>query len=344
MTNIKDFRLLFLYVVLSFLIPNLSFAQTDTLFYYSGEFTVGEIKSMNKGVVTIETAYSDSDFTVEWDQVIIIRSQQSYLITMSNGGIFNGTINSTATINEIEIITPAGSAKLSKLDVVEFKPINDTFWNKFSASIDVSLSLTKANNLTQFSTRGYSSYTTERWKLDGGFNSVFSSQDSVADTKRTDANLGLRLFLQKGWSLSIANDFLQNDEQQLELRSTIKLGIGYYMIRTNTTYFGALGGLALNSETYVENINPERKSGEAFVGLELNMYNTGDLSLLTNVTTYPSLTEEGRVRVDFKFDLKYDLPLDFYIKGGTTINFDNQPVAGAAELDYVIQTGLGWEW
>lgn len=120
--------------------------------------------------------------------------------------------------------------------------------------------------------------------------------------------------------------------------------MGYYMVRTNALYFSALGGLALNSETYIENVNPARDSGEAFVGLEFNMFNTGDFSLLTNVTTYPSLTEDGRIRVDYKFDLKYDLPLDFYIKAGTTINYDNQPVAGAADLDYVIQTGLGWEW
>jgi hypothetical protein len=299
---------------------------------------------MERGVLTIETAYSDSDFTVDWEQVSIIRSEQSYLIAMSNGDIFNGTINSTGTVNEIEIVTDEELVKVNKLDIVNFKPIDDTFWDKFSASIDVSFSQTKASNLVQFSTRAYTSYVTERWKIDGGINSVFSSQDSVSNTQRTDANIGFSLFLQKGWSVGLSNEFLQNDEQQLDLRSTLKLGLGYYMIRTNAVYFSVLGGLALNSETYVENVNPVRESGEAFVGLEFNMFNTGDFSLLTNVTTYPSLTEDGRLRVDFKFDLKYDLPLDFYIKAGTTVNYDNQPVAGATDIDYVIQTGLGWEW
>jgi hypothetical protein len=32
------------------------------------------------------------------------------------------------------------------------------------------------------------------------------------------------------------------------------------------------------------------------------------------------------------------------IKVGTTVNYDNQPVPGATALDYVIQSGLGWEW
>ena len=43
-------------------------------------------------------------------------------------------------------------------------------------------------------------------------------------------------------------------------------------------------------------------------------------------------------------DVKYDLPLDFYVKGGFTLNYDNQPTVGAGEVDYVLNTGFGWEW
>ena len=74
------------------------------------------------------------------------------------------------------------------------------------------------------------------------------------------------------------------------------------------------------------------------------MFNTGDLSLLTNIVAYPSFTESGRWRTDFKFDAKYDLPLDFYIKMGLTVNYDNQPAPGSPETDYIFHTGFGWEW
>ena len=83
---------------------------------------------------------------------------------------------------------------------------------------------------------------------------------------------------------------------------------------------------------------------EAYFGSELNMYDIGDLNLLTKASIYPSLTESGRWRVDFVFDAKYDLPLDFYIKLGINLNYDNQPVEGGSETDYVFQTGFGWEW
>ena len=83
---------------------------------------------------------------------------------------------------------------------------------------------------------------------------------------------------------------------------------------------------------------------EGFFGTELNLYDIGDLSLVTKVIAYPSFTESGRWRTDFNFDAKYDLPLDFYIKAGLTLNYDNRPVEGASETDYVFQTGFGWEW
>ncbi|WP_455169990.1 DUF481 domain-containing protein, partial [Aegicerativicinus sediminis] len=80
-----------------------------------------------------------------------------------------------------------------------------------------------------------------------------------------------------------------------------------------------------------------------FLMAELNIFDMKNIDLLSNITFYPSFTENKRYRVDYKIDLKYDLPLDFFIKLGFTYNFDNQPVEGASKDDYVLQTTLGWE-
>lgn len=331
-------------ILLAILSTSASFAQTDSLIFSNGEMVIGEIKQMDRGVVTIETSYSDSDFKIEWGRVKWIRSSEDYLLSLSDGRRINASINSTRNDDEIALDDGTQKILVHVLEIVAFKPINDTFWDKFSASIDLSLDLTKANNLTQFSTRTNVGYLTKRWELKGRYNTVFSKQDSVADISRMDANVTFNYFLPNDWYVFFSNDFLQNDEQKLALRSTTKLGMGYYLVHTNYTYFGLFGGAAGNRESFTENASSDRTSGEAFIGLELNLFDIGDLSLLTRATGYPSVTEAGRFRLDFNFDLKYDLPLDFYIKTGTTINYDNQPVTGASELDYVIQTGIGWEW
>lgn len=328
-------------ILLAFL-PLISHGQTDTLRFRNGQEVIGEVKSLTRGVLTFKTSYSDSDFKIEWDAVTRIRSRQDYLVTLTDGRRLGAKINSTVG-SSVLIEDENLSFEVDLIEIVELKPIEDAFWDRLSASVDVGLNITKANNFRQFSSRIYLGYLTEKWELNTTYNNVSSSQDSVADTRRIDANIQLKVFFAKDWFLNIANDFLQNDEQKLALRSTSKLGIGNYVINTNSLYFALIAGAAYNNETYTDS-SPDRQSGEAYFGAEFNMFDTGDLGLLTNVVAYPSLTEDGRARVDFKFDIKYDLPLDFYIKLGTTINYDNQPIAGAAEFDYVVQTGLGWEW
>lgn len=102
-------------------------------------------------------------------------------------------------------------------------------------------------------------------------------------------------------------------------------------------------GTSFNNELFYDSDN-DRLSMEGFLSTELNMFNFDNIGLLTRISAFPSFTEANRWRTDFNFDIKYDLPHDLYFKIGTTFNYDNKPVEGASETDYVIKTGLGWEW
>ena len=73
------------------------------------------------------------------------------------------------------------------------------------------------------------------------------------------------------------------------------------------------------------------------------MFDIDDFRFLTNLSVFKSITEGGRIRTDYKLDLKYDLLLGFCVGIGFTLNYDNQPVEGASEIDYIFQTSFGWE-
>ena len=80
---------------------------------------------------------------------------------------------------------------------------------------------------------------------------------------------------------------------------------------------------------------------EGFLGTELNLYDIGDLNLLTSIVVYPTIisdesVESGRVRTDFRFDAKYDdiFIEDFYVRAGFTLNYDNRPAEAGSEVDY----------
>ena len=318
-------------------------AQNDSLVFTNNNIMVGEVKSLDKGVITIETDYSDSDFKIEWDKVRELFSTSTYLINLTDGRRLNGTIKSVK-VPEWEIYRISGdTVRVRRDEIVYFKSYEKDFWSRISASIDADYSFTKANNFNQVGGRANVGYTAPKWWLKGSYSILRSNQDDVETVKRQDGDLSYRAFLKKDWYFSSVISFLSNTEQLLRLRSNLKAGMGKYFIHTNVSYLALEGGISGVNENF-ENQIANQNSLEAYVGSELNLYDIGDWSLLTRLIVYPSLTESGRWRVDYVFDTKYDLPLDFYIKAGLTLNYDNQAVEGAADLDYVVQTGIGWEF
>jgi len=320
------------------------FAQPDSIIFNNGNFLVGEVKTMDRNILKVETDYSDDDFTIEWGGIKEIYTKAFFLITLTDGSRYNGTLKSVG-LGKISIITDEGqTVEIKTEEIVILDDIDKGFWSQVYASVDFGFDLAKANNLKQFSMRSNIGYIAKRWQLDGNYNLLSSQQDDVDDIKRNDGGLTFKYFLPHDWYPLASLDFLSNTELQLDLRTTGKLGMGKYVIHTNKTYWGFSIGANYNNENYTEPETLDRKSWEGFLGTELNFFNVGDLSLLTSLIAYPSFTESGRWRSDFKFDAKYDLPLDFYIKLGYTLNFDNQPASGSSKNDYVFHTGFGWEW
>ncbi|MEJ1238980.1 DUF481 domain-containing protein [Chryseolinea sp. T2] len=331
-----------LFVVLIALLP-FSVVSQDTLSFYNNNSVFGEIKSMQKGVITIETPYSKNDFTIEWNKLKEIRTTSTFLMTLKNGDRFSGVIKSIDSVHVILIGAIDGRSQHLLGDIVSMKPVSKGIKDRIKANISLGYSITKAQNAQQFSVRSAVSYSARRWASDLSYNSVFSKQDDIPDIDRKDGGINYNYFLPKDWYVPLSISFLSNTEQLLKLRLLGKGGIGKYFLHTNKLYWGLSVGANYNTETYLDD-TPHRRSWESFMGTELNLFDIGDLSLMTRVVGYPSLTESGRFRADFSLDTKYDLPLDFFVSIGVTVNYDNRPVEGASDTDYVCQTTFGWKW
>ena len=228
-----------------------SLAQTDSLVLKNGNVIVGEIKSLDKGVLTIETPYSKSDFTIEWSGIKEIYSKSKFLVSLTDGKRLNGTLQTAPDGKKIIVETIEGQKIETQLaDVVYLKGVKSDFWSRASASIDLGFSLTKANNVRQFSVRSNLGYLADRWQLNLAYDDLRSSQDSVEDTKRTETGVSFRYFLANDWFLAASLNFLSNTEQAIDLRTTGKIGAGKYFVHTNRAYFGLPGGLAFNNESF----------------------------------------------------------------------------------------------
>lgn len=348
------------FIFLLFAIPAISWGQNDTLYLNNGDMIVGDLKAMDRGVLTIEPTYSDSDFKITWEDIVEMKAVQRYLITLTDGQRINGTFRSAGE-GKIFLDNEDGEdLTVDQNEIVNIKSIDNSFLSRLSADIDFGISLTKANNQRQLNGNLRMGYLEDRWSADLYYNTLITKQDDVSDIQRNDAGLGFRYFLPRDWNLGADLTFLSNTEQSLDLRTTGKIGLGKFIERTNSLYWNVTGGVAFTGETYAPVFDPEdgttitapsRTSLEGFVGTELNLYDIGDLNLLTTVVLYPTIisddsVEPGRIRSDFRFDAKYDdfIIDDLYIRAGFTLNYDNRPVEAGKEVDYIFTTGFGWSW
>ncbi len=67
-------------------------ADDDVVTIKSGERLVGEIKRLQKDVLTLSTPFSDSDFAIKWGEIVAIESPRLFLVETYSGQRLSGSL------------------------------------------------------------------------------------------------------------------------------------------------------------------------------------------------------------------------------------------------------------
>jgi len=315
----------------------------DTLKLKNKDVIIGEIKSVDRAVLTIETEYSDSDFTIDFGEVEELSIRRRCLVLLTGGRRRFGFVKTDGP-GKVRMDLSNGQSEYFRIsEIIALDEVASSFIKRIKASIDLGYNLTKANNASQFTIAGGINYTGEKWLMEGSISVLNSIQDNTEDVKRTDASGELLRLIGKKWFVLGNVSYLSNTEQALDSRISTSAGGGYLLISTNKLFLALSSGLTYNIEAYTDE-TPDKNSTEIFTTLSYNMFDFKDIDLVTSANFYPSISEKGRVRLDYNIRIKYDLPLDFYIKTEFTLNFDNQPATNGSEIDFIFTTGFGWEF
>ena len=316
-------------------------AANDVVVTTSGDRLVGEIKRVEKDILTLSTDYSDSDFKIKWEKIASIESDRQFLLETFDGKRVSGTLQADAQKKAAVVV---GDADVRLPDVSMVQPFERSFWSRFDSALDFGYSLTKTNSAKQLSLGGNLSYRDER-NLDSLFVNVFrSSQANAPDTQRWDLGNDFRHLLGTRWYVNTAQDLLNTEEQGLDLRTTIGAGGGRYLLRSASQYLALGGGLAWTNENYTDAALPSENSAEAYLGTEFMTEKLKFADVLTRFAYYPSLTISGRQRVNYRFDMDFNLPGDWYLRVGFFDNYDSRPAEGFSENDYGWSNAFGFKF
>ncbi len=203
----------------------MSFSQ-DVIVLKNGDRISGKVKKLENGDVHIDADYGGNIFIIHWEEVerieIPTASPAHFSVVTSGEDRLSGSIRTGPEVSTPVLVEGEGATvPLEHSELVSLTPINAGFWGRFGTSVDFGLSLTKANETKQFNTRATVSYLTDDWSLEGNVDSLFNSRQNVEDTKRNEFGTNFRYFLTDRWFSVTFGNFLQSDELQLNLRSSI---------------------------------------------------------------------------------------------------------------------------
>ena len=69
-----------------------SYAANDVVITTTGDRLVGEIKKVEKDVLTLSTDYSDSDFKIKWEKIASIESDRQFIVETFDGHRLSGSL------------------------------------------------------------------------------------------------------------------------------------------------------------------------------------------------------------------------------------------------------------
>ena len=135
-------------------------------------------------------------------------------------------------------------------EVVEIHTTDTGFWQNLHGGLDVGLNYSKQQNRTQYNFQSNALFERTKWFTTANYESSFSGGGNISDLRNeVRLNVIRQLLSPRNFYGGLA-DFLQSDEQQLNLRTTLGGALGHMFSYTNNNFIIAYAGADWNGERY----------------------------------------------------------------------------------------------
>ena len=334
-------------VLLVFLLPTAAAAssrpKTDVVFFSNGDQLTCEIKGLSRGILTIKPDGMGT-VQVEWDRVLRLESGFWYLVQLKSGNLIYGQLPNSGQDNQLLIVFNDKISSVQLSDVVEIISIRYDFFDKFSLSLSLGFNYTRSSDVAQYYADASTTY---RGRIHSGsikWNSMTTEAGDDQPTSRHDVELQYqRLISGRLWGY-LTSRGEGNEEMGLKLRALGGGGLGYFLIKTNTSEFLLSGGLNATHEiASTEEITEDNLEGKIAVEYSIFIFDSPETDLSIKLAGMPSITQKGRWRSDVEAQVKQELFKDFFAQLKYFLNYDSDPPPGAnIKQDHGVVFSLGW--
>jgi Protein of unknown function, DUF481 len=336
-------RTLFIYLAFIFFsVLSVQAQKNDTIYLRNGDRITGELKKFEYGLLDLSTDAMKT-ISIQFDRINSIHSSKYFEIRTNAGQKYFGRLKKSQVLSTVDIITVTDTVSKRLWDIVLIVPIKRSFIQKIDGSFDLGLTYTKASDIFQYSLSTKVTFRTTYYATQFKLESL-QTDDGTQLTKNNTIGLTVSHFLPHKWQSNISAQVQQNTQLDLEYRAQAGYAMGYDVSRTNSIRFNVMGGLLANQEkTIIAATTSENL--EAFLSAQFKWfkYRSPKIDITSGLEVFPSVTNIGRVRLEYDLAAKYELIKDFFLNVQFYENYDSQPSKDASPLnDWGIITSIGF--
>jgi hypothetical protein len=343
-SRLSPSRFFGLLILIFAILPASAREKTDVVFLKNGDRITCEIRSLERGMLTVKTD-SMSTVQIRWQDVDVIKSKFIFTVQDTQGKIFIGTLQAAADGQHVNVEGPRPASDLEHMSIVKFEELGGSRWRRLSGAADLGYSFTKAGNITQFNFSGDLTYRTDRWESQLSYSSTISTSNGTSDANRNVLTLGGARDFSGRWLVFSQAGYEHNLELQLEKRISFLAGPGYRIAQSNRSLVTVVGAASFTRENYYG--QEVTKNAEGFFGIDAQFFKLYSPKVdITNQLTYlPNFTTRGRRRLEFNSKLRIEVLKDFFVNLTFYDSYDSKPPAETAtKNDYGFTTGLSWSF
>ncbi len=317
--------------------------KTDVVQLNNGDLITGEIKELERGRLRYKTDALSTVY-IEWVNVRSITTDKTLEIELASGRLLFGSLMPSDQSRKIRVVGPSQTEDVALLDVVALRTLGSSFWSRLDGFLEFGLTVVKANDARTLNFTTDISYVAKKLELRLHGTSYYQDQEEAEATSRNEASLESQFTVANHWVLGTWVRAEQNEELNLDLRATL-IGVGgRVFVQTDRFAWLGVAGVAGNRERFAgleTATNVELVFG---TDVEFFVFGDHDTDLSATFLALPSLTDTGRVRLDFDLRVSRDLFLDFYVALSAYDIYDSRPRADNAKSDYGFSFSFGYEF
>ena len=315
--------------------------ETDVLILRNGDALTGELKGLQRGLVTYKTDAASTIY-VKWPRVLTATTSKQFEIHLDDGRKYFGSLQAGDTTKTVIIRGERDTLTVPTQSIVQLTRLGRSFWSRFSGSVSLGFSFTQQSSKVDLSTGLTIAYVVALHRFELRTAGSFSRQDSASTINSQDIALTWNREYPHRWLWNVTGQVQKNSQLSLDLAIAVGTGPGRILVSTNRVWLATTLGPFFRSEEYA-NEDP-RIAVPLSLATDFELFSWGSLStdLSSRLSVAPVLNDWGRWQISFGTQFSRDLISNLTLNLDVTEYFDSRPPADTNRNAFSVSTSLAW--